>query len=49
MAGRPDHAKHEMPDEQYLEFYNLESYLFDIVRRRFASEGYLNALISSVL
>ena len=31
-----------MPDEQYLQFYNMESYLFDTVRQRFAVDGYLS-------
>ena len=42
MTDRPDHANQDTPDEQYLQFYNLESYLFDTVRQRFAIEGHLN-------
>ena len=43
MTDRPDHAEQDTSDEQYLQFYDLESYLFDTVRQRFASEGHLNA------
>lgn len=43
MVENMDHAKHGTSNEQYLQFYNLESYLFDTVRQRFASEGHLDA------
>ena len=39
----PDKTEHLMPAEQFLRFCNLESYLFDIVRQRFANDGHLNA------
>lgn len=43
MFDKPDHSEQNTPDEQYLQFYNLDSYLFDSVHQRFANQGYLGA------
>ncbi len=43
MSDKPDNLKRNTPGEECIQFYSLESYLFDTVHRRFAEQGYLAA------
>ena len=43
MANKPDPSEGNSPGADCIQFYTLESYLFNTVRRRFAEQGHLGA------
>lgn len=43
MANQPDYTEQNMPGAECIQFYTLESYLFNTVHRRFVEQGHLGA------
>ena len=43
MANEQHHSERGTPGAECIQFYALESYLFNTVHRRFAQQGYLGA------
>lgn len=43
MVNKPDHSEHTKSGGEYIQFTDMESYLFKTVHRRFTEQGYVGA------